>query len=268
MYLFAFFFSIALSVCLFTGGTPGSMISNSFWELAMLEAFGFSENLAVGPGWYCSALLIAGFCVYYLLTRYRKTYIYVIAPLSLLLIFVWILKNIGHLNRWLQFNSFISTGTLRGFAEMGLGCICYEAASRLRKRREVSCRGSTIFELLCFSYMTYVIWKAAPSDKDFVAVFAMAALIISLFAGGSLWSKIFQNRFSQYLGSISVGIFLTHTLVQRIDWTSLGSYMNFSWGISFVIHLLFVLVLSDVSMRFVENILWQIRIERRTGWIK
>ncbi len=259
MYLFAFFLSIGLFVCHFDGGLPGAMLTDNFWELTMLESFGFTENLAVGPGWYCSALLIAGFCVYFLLNRYKETYLYVIAPLSLLLIFVWTRQSIGHLNRWLQFDSFISTGTLRGFAEMGLGCICFEIVSKLCDRKLRSRWPSTMLELLCFSYMNYVIWKAAPSDKDFVAVFAMAALITSLFMGGSLWSKLFQNRLSQYLGSISMGIFLTHTILLRIDWANLGARIGLSWATSSVIYLLFVLALSTVSTQFVENILWQLR---------
>lgn len=70
-YLLAFFLSNILSVCLWDSRPLESSIMDTFWEITMLEAFGdFTENLLVGPGWYCSALIIAGFFVYFLLSKY------------------------------------------------------------------------------------------------------------------------------------------------------------------------------------------------------
>lgn len=255
-YLFAFLLSLSLSVCLSEGGSLAGMITVNFWELTMLEAFGFSENLVIGPGWYCSALLIAGFCVYFLLEKNKKVYLYCIAPLSLLLIFVWMQRNIGHLNRWLQFDSFISTGTLRGFAEMGLGCICYEITTKIRgHKNHGSWRWfSTLLELICFVYIIRMIFKDAPSERDFVCVFAMAALITSLFVGGSLWSELVQNRIAQYLGSISLGVYLLHVPMQQINWTNFGAHYGLSWGASYVLYILAVIILAAISTPFVENV--------------
>lgn len=256
-YLFAFFLSLSLSVCLSEGGgSLAGMITVNFWELTMLEAFGFTENLVIGPGWYCSALLIAGFCVYFLLGKNKKAYLYCIAPLSLLLIFVWMQRNIGHLNRWLQFDGFISTGTLRGFAEMGLGCICYEITTKIHdpKNHGGWRRFSTLLELICFAYILRTIFKDAPSERDFVCVLAMAALITSLFVGGSLWSKLAQNPISQYLGSISIGVYLLHVPIQQINWTDLGAHYGLSWGASYVLYILVVIILAAISTPFVENV--------------
>ena len=253
-YLLAFFLSLILSVCLWEGRSIDS-ITDYIWELLMLEGFGFAADLLVGSGWYCSALLIAGLFVYYLLAKYQKTYLYIIAPTSLLLVFSYMLHNFGQLNRWTQFDSFISTGTLRGFAEMGLGCISYQIYDTLRAKNWGSKTISTILESACFSYIVYIIFVAGPSAKDFVCVFAMAVLIISLFLGKSLWYDLLNNRVSCFLGWISIGIYLNHAVImQRIPWHKVCSYFGLTWKIELLIYLAVVIAFSAVSTRFVENV--------------
>lgn len=253
-YLLAFFLSLILSVCLWEGRSIDS-ITDYFWELLMLEGFGFAADLLVGAGWYCSALLIAGLFVYYLLAKYPKTYLYIMAPTSLLLIFSYMLHNFGQLNRWTQFDTFISTGTLRGFAEMGLGCISYQVYDTLRSKNWGNKVISTILELVCFSYMAYIIFAAGPSHKDFVCVFAMAALIVSLFLGKSLWYELLNNRVSYFLGWISIGIYLNHAVImQRIPWHKVCSHFGLTWEIELLIYLVVVIAFSAISTRFVENV--------------
>ncbi len=252
-YLLTFFLSLGVSVCLWDSMSIDS-IADSFWEILMLESFGFTENLLVGPGWYCSALLIAGFFVYFLLAKYRKTYLYIIAPISLFLIFAWMAHVIGNLNRWLQFDTFISTGTLRGFAEMGLGCISYQIYVTLREKNYGNKVNSTILELVCFGYIVYIIFVAGSSTKDFVCVFAMAALIVSLFLGKSLWSKILNNRLSHFLGWISVGIYLNHNVLAKIPWHKMCSHFGLTWNAELFIYLFAVIAFSAISTRFVENV--------------
>ena len=73
------------------------------------------------------------FIIYFLLAKNEKIYLQLIAPVSFMVIFTWMFRTFGHLNRWLQYDSFIATGTLRGFAEMGLGCICFKIFTYLKE---------------------------------------------------------------------------------------------------------------------------------------
>lgn len=254
-YLFAFFLSCILSVFLWDSRTLESNIMDTFWELLMLEAFGgFTEKLLVGPGWYCSALLIAGFFVYFLLAKFQKTYLYVVAPTSLFLIFGWMFHNVGQLNRWLQYDTFIPTGTLRGFAEMGLGCISYQIYNTLRSKNWGNKVINTILELACFAYIVYIIFVAGPSTKDFACVFAMAALVVSLFLGKSLWYELLNNQLSYFLGWVSIGIYLNHNVLARIPWHKVCSHFGLTWEIELLIYLVVVIAFSAISTRFVENV--------------
>ena len=255
-YLLAFFLGIILSVFLWDCEHLNGFFERGIWELLMLEGFGFSDGLVVGPGWYCSALIIAGFFVYFLLARYKNTYLYFIAPISLLIILAYMNQNIGHLNRWLQFDTFISTGVLRGFAEMGLGCICYRIYTVLaEKNRDSGKFFSTILELGCFSYIVYVIFNFGETNRDFICILAMAVLITSLFIGKSLWSRLLNNRISQFLGSISIGIYLNHVVLSHINWYMLCSAFGISWTNSLIMYLCIVIVFSAISTQFVKNLI-------------
>lgn len=254
-YLFAYSLSLCLSVCFCKKISLLSLLKNDIWELLMLDALGFNESLVVGPGWYCSALIIAGFFAYYFLARSPKTYLYFIAPVSFCFILSWMYRNIGHVNRWLQVDTFICTGTLRGFAEIGLGCICYAVYSSLKGKQNVYLGIiSTILELVCFSYIVYVIFKVGESTEDFVCILLMAVLITSLFTGHSLWFKILNNKLSNYLGSISIGIYLNHAILQGINWYGIFSQYGLSWYQSSLIYLLVIILFSAISTRFVNSI--------------
>lgn len=254
-YLFAFFLGLGISVCMWYGGASIRMIGDNLWELLMMESFGITENLMVGPGWYCSAMLIAGFCIYCLLAKNKEVYTCVIAPISFFVIFAWMSQRFGNLNRWTQFDTLICTGTLRGFAEIGLGCISYQIYILLRKKNTGNKAVNTIFELSCFSFIAYVIFKVGPSKLDFVCVLLMAALIISLFLERSLWFRILDNRLSRFLGSISIGIYLNHLMLWKVRWDDLVCiHFGFSWPATLMLYLCTITVFSALSTRFVEMV--------------
>ena len=205
-YLFAFLISILLGISLAETISGSVFVNNSIWELSMLEGFGITENLVVGPGWFCSSMLIAGFIIYFLLAKNEKIYLQLIAPVSFMVIFTWMFRTFGHLNRWLQYDSFIATGTLRGFAEMGLGCICFKI----------------------FTYLK------------------MAVLITSLFIGNSFLARMLNNKISGYLGKISLAIYLNHIVLAKVNWNLLlGIEWKYSFICYLVIVIVFSCISTE-----------------------
>ncbi len=252
-YIFAFTLAIILDICLNSSVSISCFIRDNIWELLMVEGFGFTENLIVGPGWFCSALLISGFFIYLFLSKAEKTYLYCIAPISFFLIFSWMSRNFGNLNRWLQYDTIICTGTLRGFAEMGLGCICYDICIYLKEKLGKEFALISFFiELCCTSYIFYVIfWHEVGSD-DFICVIFMAILITSFFIGNSMFSKFLNNRYSNFLGKISLAIYLNHMILGKINWYLL---LGNSWYVSVIIYLIVVVVFSSISTIFINCII-------------
>lgn len=255
-YLLAFLLGIGLSVCLWTNKPFAELIVNNIWELLMLEAAGFNISIIVGPGWYCSALIIAGFFVYYLLARYKETYLYFIAPIIFLAVFAWMWQHIGHLNRWGQVDILTYTGAMRGFAELGLGCICYKIYTVLAERfKDKYLLLSSIIELAMSSYIFYVIFCVGPSNADFITVVFMAVLITSLFIGNSWLSKILNHRLFGYLGTISISIYLNHLILAGIDWNMFFANYGMSENISYALYIVIVLIFSAISTTFVQRLI-------------
>ena len=83
----------------------------------------------------------------------------------------------------------------------------------------------------------------------------MAVLITSLFTGMSLWSRLLSNRISQFLGSISIGIYLNHVVLGKINWYMLCSVFSISWTSTLIIYLCIVVVFSAISTKFVKNLI-------------
>ena len=259
-YLFAFLISILLGISLAETISGSVFVNNSIWELSMLEGFGITENLVVGPGWFCSSMLIAGFIIYFLLAKNEKIYLQLIAPVSFMVIFTWMFRTFGHLNRWLQYDSFIATGTLRGFAEMGLGCICFKIFTYLKERVTEKYKiWSSIIEICCIGYITYIIFNYGMTQADFTCVLAMAVLITSLFIGNSFLARMLNNKISGYLGKISLAIYLNHIVLAKVNWNLL---LGIEWKYSFICYLLIVIVFSCISTEFVNSFLYMLKQRR------
>lgn len=246
--------SLVVGICLDDAPTLQAFIMDSFWELSMLEGFGFTTNLLIGPGWFCSALLICSYFIYLLLSLDSKRFICFIAPISILLIFGYMSHRVGHLNYWLQFetDTVISIALWRGFADMSLGCLCYVVSMRLGAKLDYTYRYfSAIFEIFCLGGILYTITALGATRMDFIIVFLMAGLIASLFIGNSVLCKFLNNRVCRSLGKISVSIYLTHGVLGRIDWAQL---FPISWHDALKLYVVFVIVFSYVVTAFVDRV--------------
>ena len=223
----------------------------------MLSGFGITGKTMVPAGWYCSSLLISGFVIYYLLCRNRKRYLYFIAPFSCLIIISNIIHSVGNLNRWSQFDTFISTGTLRGFAEMSLGIICYHVYVYLIEKMDGRFKLiSTSIELLCIFTLFKMIFVDGPSQSDSACVVFAAVLITSLFIGNSYISRFSNNPVFRYLGKISISIYLTHSVFLKMNWMIITNAEGKKEELLFC---LFVILFSCIFTAFIEKML---------GWIK
>lgn len=258
-YLFSFVFCIFVSICLRESISISYLIENNIWELLMLDGFGLSNSMIVGTGWYCSSLIIVSFVIYFLLTKCNKTYLYFVAPISFFVILGWMYQNIGHLNRWTQIDTFTWTGNLRGFAELGFGCICYKIYTKLKSNindsKDKYTVISTFVEILCVAYIFYTIFKIGKSHADFICVLFMSVLIISLFLGNSYISRILKNKVVNFLGTISVSIYLLHPVLQKINWYNLLLPLGFDYKASFLLYLVIVVIFSGVSTVFINRLL-------------
>ena len=150
------------------------------------------------------------------------------------------------------------------FAEIGLGCICYEVYEALKEKFPADCPMQnilvhTLVEVIAIIDILYCVFLSAATNADFSCVLFMAVLIVSLFMERSLISKLLNNPLSRYLGKISVCIYLTHIMIGQINWVNI---IGLSWKKSSVCYLLIVIAFSCIITTFVECIVQKIQAVR------
>lgn len=262
IHTWAWFVAGAVQVYIWQSLKWRDAFTDGFFEFFMLEITGIGTDGRVnGPGWYCSALVICSLLIYFLLSKNKKTFLYVTVPLSSAVIFSYFCNQYGHLNRWTQHPLVVCDGLFRGFAEMGIGCICYEIVTRLQagggKGRLSEGWEKALYsvgEVVCFGVVLYTMWMPQGYQigktvaLEFICIPFMALFVVIVLSGKSVFHRILDNRLSGLLGRLSLYIYLNHIIIQRsvskylVDWRvrdALMLYMAVVIGYSLVTMLIF-----------------------------
>lgn len=235
------------------------------WEALLLQLAGFNPAPAfdadylVGSSWYLSAMLIAMIPVYFLAAHYRRLYTNIIAPVSALFIYCFTIQSYGTLDVGNEVIAFVMSGTMRAFAGLGVGCVCYclyEKARGVTWSKNVL-TSANIAEALCYlSLPCLILLRAYISKPDGLFwVFIFAALIFWGFTGKTKIA-IFLNSnavsIASYLGRLSLYVYLFH-------WFFVLLFISYVPGLSYwqgqFIYALCVVLFSMMAMFIFENIL-------------
>ena len=90
-----------------------NIIKKGYGEFLLLQAFGFPSIIINGVVWYLRALLLATYCIGYLILKRKDLFVYIIAPVSVGVIYGYFAETYNTLNTGKLF-------FLRGFAGMSL----------------------------------------------------------------------------------------------------------------------------------------------------
>lgn len=205
------------------------VLSDGFFEFFMLEATGIGNNNRVnGTGWYCSALILCSLVIYYLLCKHKKNYIFFVVPVSAVVIFSYLRNQYGNLNRWTQNPLLLCDGLFRGFAEMGLGCVCYYVVLAIKREKLFPVLPEkweriiySIGEVGCLGVILVTMWKPQGHmlgndvALEFICIPVMAVFIIIVLSEKSILHRVMDNRVSEILGKLSFYVYLNHAIIQR-----------------------------------------------------
>ncbi len=225
-YIIAFIMVFVLTMITNNVTDLGDILSQLFhfkWEILLMQTAGFTPHPAfnadylVGSAWYLAAMLLAMIPVYYLAKYHRRVYTNVIAPLSAVFIYVFIMQAYGTMDVGNEVVVFTLSANLRAFAGLSMGCLCYvvyEKASAAKWRKKVQITASALEILLVFSLIVPILWKDSfvPYDMLFwVPIFA--ALLFLCFSNQTLVARFLNTHFTRpanYLGRLSLYIYLFH----------------------------------------------------------
>lgn len=188
-------------------------------SLFFLEKTGINDVTVLGTDWYLSTMMLAMVVLYPLCRRYKDLFTHVIAPIVGLV-------GVGFL---MQRDGALGGGTLlgithkcniRGLAELSLGCASYAAAKWLRTKKLSSGQRLllSITELLSYALCFVYLCSDLPAslDGNFVLLLVVGLTLSFAQQGLLAHSKVFENNSADYLGALSLPIFLNQYLVMHI----------------------------------------------------
>ena len=188
-------------------------------ELLLLRNAGLGSVRFIRGSWYISAMMLAMFVLFPIAVRNKERFFCIIAPLVFVFMTGINFTQFGKL-RTLQGLAlgFINSGLIRAFAEICLGCVCYQLSTKLasgnysKKTRMLF----SIIEMMCYLFtLLFIIYldghlKEEGVKLDFAVLLMLAAGVTISFSGISIWAEFLNNPLSYFLGKISFPLFLGH----------------------------------------------------------
>lgn len=194
---------------------PIEIVQIGWPELFLVNIFGFVRNEYINiVCWYLSALVFASLIVHYLVLRDEDGFVKVIAPMLLAACYGTLFDRAGCLAATIVFTKYAPhLGFMRGLADITVGVLAYRAYEWMG---DVEFRGegviATLLETAVFAASALYMYRCS-GRFDFLFVPLFFAFVISVFRGKSLFTKLFDNELSAWLGRQSYAYFLNNIVV-------------------------------------------------------
>lgn len=224
--------------CIYRGcRTVGEVVDKLFhfkWEFLLLSTAGFirepqiNQGHLMGQTWYLSAMLLALVFAYPLARYYRRAYLHLVAPLSILCVYSFMVQTFGGLDYGNVYIGVVILAVLRGFAGIGVGALTYSAWKTLAERGFVSQgerRAAVLAETIVWSMLilAFVFGRRyfAEPGVIMIPVFVVLVVLANLNQTPiSCWLNRRRPELFAFLGKYSLYLYLVH-------WTPLMIVKNF-----------------------------------------
>lgn len=99
-----------------------NQLYNALPEFFLLQGLGIESTSLNPPMWYFSVLLVCSYLLYYLLINWKEKTLYLIFPVSIILVFVYL---DGDVDPWGKVGNILYVPLIRGYGTMILGIYLY-----------------------------------------------------------------------------------------------------------------------------------------------
>ena len=216
------------SLTLFSLNIISQPYSKIIFDMLLLKMSGINCFQINGPVWYISSMLICMGIIYPLLRKYKQNFIYIAAPLIVILGLGYLNHNYGSLRGPSKWLGLTYKGNIRAFIELTLGSIIYMCVEKI-KTINFTKFGKiiiTLTELGCFILPFLISQFIKSANYDYIILFIISLGIILAFSEKTLEYNLFCNKFSYWLEKLSLSLFMIHIPVRLlfIFYKPLASY--------------------------------------------
>ena len=187
---------------------------NSEWDLLFLVGTPFGYNnggCPIVPLWFLTALFIAGYVYNYMLYRNYHFTLF-IAPLIGVLLYSFFTLNSSLVLDFYAKMGFMTAGTVKAFAEMGLGIAIFHLYDHLNKKKLKPLWEIVLTLLMLFAIYRYfaLTVKASANMDNFRRIVYIMIIILLSFLNKDLITSVLNHGVSRFLGSISMTMYVCH----------------------------------------------------------
>ena len=193
-------------------------------QVLFLSATSLDSFLLNSPAWYISAMLIVMLPFYYLLTKSKDTYLYIFAPLTAILLYVWCFQREGHYFVFYEYYGLFSGGLVLAAMGLSFGAVSWIIAEKLNRTEQNRTEQNrtervlvTVVELILYGII-FVVWFS-PNCGAESAYSVMLLLPIAVgisFSQMSYVSCLFRTAPLKKLAPVSLAVYLNHICAWRI----------------------------------------------------
>ncbi len=186
-------------------------------------------GLYVGNTWYLSAMIISIFLLYPFILKNRETSTKLLFPLLTMVILGYLYKNYNSICTTFEWNGFIYLGLIRAIAEMAGGASLYSLYNYLKDKPFMRLQQDHIMVkvwLTLLKYGSYILVMLYALGVEFggnwsihAFLYLFIAITLSFLEAGY---TIPGGRITNYLGKISLPIFLFHGFLRYVCRTITG----------------------------------------------
>lgn len=210
--------------------TVGEQLFQYKWELLMLHMSEFGQKIYINyPTWYISVMLIGIYFSYAILFLNKRFFIHIFVPLVIFVCGGFLANTNGTSLLWYEYNGLFNTGWIRCMMDIAIGCLAWEGytylSQHMSRKKEIFL---TVLELFCISRLIYVIYTHKNGRDDFWDTFMFAILIMISFLNVTFIDKVLDNRFSAFLGKLSLPVYLNQALIIGICVDYFDIHISFS----------------------------------------
>ncbi len=254
-YVFIVVSMTALLYLLFYEPFNVSKFINSIWSMLLIRQFGFTGPLVVGALWYLSVMLISMYVLYPLVKKHGKNFIIIVSPLIAIFGLGYLSRTLGTLDLYHKgWIGFLCTGTVRGFCEINIGMILYLINQKLKDIKYTKF-GTIVLTLLSHAILLSILFVISfvkgYVKYDFVMLLMIMAAVQIMVSEKTYDYKIMQNHFFEYLGKLSMPIFINHpffvSIFQYVPYCS-----ELSNSIKMSSYIFLIIVVSMLEMKLLE----------------
>lgn len=194
------------------------------WEFLCLQCLGmiqkpqFNQDYLLGTAWYLSAMMITLAVIYPLAKYYRKAFVNIVCPISIIFIYSAFIYNYGTINVGSENMLLIPDALMRAFAGQCCGVLCYYAYTFV-KENDIAENGIyKAVDLISWLMLPLMVILAFSGIHDSAVFFIipMALVVISAMLGTTPTASVLSKmplKITGFLGKMSLYIYLTHFTV-------------------------------------------------------